>query len=135
MSTKKQCENCNKLFNAKRSNGLYCNDACRIANNRKKSEHKNELFEIQKKLDFIIDKLNGLKVEEKATKPLRQITKQVSSPEPEVKKKSVMDYAMQIDKLQFDEEYRAMAKEIRADANLNEKQKTALIASMNCPNI
>lgn len=135
MLTKKQCKNCNKLFNAKRSNGLYCNNACRIANNRKKTEHKNELLEIQKKLDFIIDKLNGLQVEEKSLKPIKQIAQQVLSPEPQIKKKSVMDYAMQIDKLQFDEEYKAMAKEIRQDSNLNEKQKISLIASMNCPSI
>lgn len=139
----KDCKNCTKKFQSKRSDSEYCSSSCRSLHRRRSignnegsvADFKAQLLGIQKTLDFIVEKLNGIKMEEKAIKPLRQITQQVSSPEPEVKKKSVMDYAMQIDKLQFDEEYRAMAKEIRADANLNEKQKTALIASMNCPNI
>lgn len=139
----KDCKNCTKKFQSKRSDSEYCSSSCRSLHRRRSldanegsiANFKAQLSEIQKTLDFIIEKLNDFNVEVKAAKPSKSIIQQVSTPEPEVKKKSIMDYAMQIGKLQFDEEYKAMAKEIRNDENLNEKQKTALIASMNCPNI
>jgi len=139
----KDCKNCTKKFQSKRSDSEYCSSSCRSLHRRRSldanegsiADFKAQLSEIQKTLDFIIEKLNDCKVEEKVSKPSKNIIEKIDTLEPQIKKKSIMDYAMQIGKLQFDEEYKAMAQEIRNDGNLNEKQKIALIASMNCPNI
>jgi hypothetical protein len=144
MAKTKDCKNCGKLFKPKRESSLFCKDTCRAAYSRRKvdlggddlADLKKQLSEIEKKLDFVIGKLGEANV---GVKPQVLVTKTTTAPKEELihtpRKKTVMDYAKEITKLQFDEEYSILANEIRNDVNLNEKQKTALIASMNCPNL
>ena len=62
----KDCKNCTKKFQSKRSDSEYCSSSCRSLYRRKSidghedfvSDLKKQLLEIEKKLDFVIQKMN-----------------------------------------------------------------------------